>query len=189
MVVLEIIGVLFGLLLIPLLVWAVLSVTHGERLREVYSRHLATARQERIFLSSMSFFIAFAITRGVTYSIHEQVGPFRNVVVGGMHVHHLVWGILLLLLVGYLWLAQVGIGTGETSGTLSRATAILFGLGAALTLDEFALWLHLEDVYWEREGRASIDVSLLFGSLLTVGLWGGAFLHGVLREAVHVLRR
>jgi hypothetical protein len=50
--------------------------------------------------------------------------------------------------------------------------AILYGLGAALTLDEFALWLNLRDVYWAREGRSSIDAVILFGSLLAIGAWG-----------------
>jgi hypothetical protein len=50
--------------------------------------------------------------------------------------------------------------------------AILYGLGAALTLDEFALWLNLRDVYWAKEGRSSIDAVILFGSLLAIGAWG-----------------
>jgi len=68
-----------------------------------------------------------------------------------MHLHHLVLGILLLLGVGYLWLAQVGTGIGRSLDWPSRITALLYGIGAALTLDEFALWLRLEDVYWARE--------------------------------------
>jgi hypothetical protein len=49
-------------------------------------------------------------------------------------------------------------------------------------LDEFALWLNLEDVYWAREGRASIDAVILFGALLSIGVWGGGFLRALLRE-------
>ena len=73
-------------------------------------------------------------------------GPLHDVVVGGMHLHHLVLGILLLLGAGYLWLAQVGTGVGRSLDWPSRLTALLLGVGAALTLDEFALWLRLEDV-------------------------------------------
>jgi len=73
-------------------------------------------------------------------------GPIHDVVVGGMHLHHVVLGILLLLGVGYLWLAQVGTGIGRSLDWPSRLTALLYGVGAALTLDEFALWLRLEDV-------------------------------------------
>jgi len=99
-----------------------------------------------------------------------------------------VWGILLLLGVGYLWLAQVGTGIGRSLDWPSRLTALLYGVGAALTLDEFALWLRLEDVYWAREGRATIDAVILFGALLGVGTWGGRFSHALVREAARVLR-
>jgi len=57
---------------------------------------------------------------------------------------------------------------------------LLFGAGAALTLDEFALWLNLSDVYWAREGRASLDAVVIFGALLSCGVWGGAFIHALL---------
>jgi hypothetical protein len=104
------------------------------------------------------------------------------VFIGGTHVHHLVWGILLLLAVGYLWLVQPPAG-GDTAW-FGRLTALLYGAGAALTLDEFALWLMLRDVYWEREGRASIDAVTLFGALVSAGLWGGPFVRAVGRHVV-----
>jgi hypothetical protein len=95
-----------------------------------------------------------------------------------------VWGILLLLLVGYAWLLQIGTGQGRGSRWASRGMSFLYGLGAALTLDEFALWLNLRDVYWDREGRASIDAVLLFGGLLAIGIWGGRFFRALFKEAV-----
>jgi hypothetical protein len=73
----------------------------------------------------------------------------------GRHIHHLVWGITLLLVVGYLWMLQVGTGSNQSLVLLGRLTSLLYGVGSALTLDEFALWLNLRDVYWEREGRES----------------------------------
>ena len=91
---------------------------------------------------------------------------------GGRHIHHLVWGILLLLFVGYAWLGEFGSGTTTTDIFVNRLLAILYGAGAALTLDEFALWLNLEDVYWARQGRESIDAVILFGALLSIGAWG-----------------
>ena len=84
--------------------------------------------------------------------------------------------------VGYLWLIQIGTGDEDSSVFLSRVASVLYGAGAALTLDEFALWLHLQDVYWERQGRASVDAVLLFGALLSAGFWGGPFLRAVARE-------
>ena len=106
-----------------------------------------------------------------------------------MHLHHLVLGILLLLGVGYLWLAQVRHRDRPLLDWLSRLTALLYGVGAALTLDEFALWLRLEDVYWARAGRESIDAVILFGAFLGVGTWGGRFFHALVREAARALRR
>jgi hypothetical protein len=66
--------------------------------------------------------------------------------------------------------------------------SFLYGVGAALTLDEFALWLNLEDVYWERQGRVSIDAVLLFGTLLAIVMIGGRFLGALGREALKPLR-
>jgi hypothetical protein len=86
---------------------------------------------------------------------------------GGLHLHHLVWGIVLLLLTGFL---------GFVIAPVSPWTEILagaFGVGAGLTLDEFALWIYLRDVYWAEEGRASLDAVLaavLIGGLIVLGL-------------------
>lgn len=110
--------------------------------------------------------------RGITHLIRAGIGPFHNVSSGGLHIHHLVWGILLLLVVGYVWLIEAG----TTSSLLSSITAILYGVGAALTLDEFALWLNLQDVYWAGPGRESIDAVVIFAGLLSVGIWGAPFL-------------
>jgi hypothetical protein len=102
--------------------------------------------------------------------------------VRGHHIHHLVWGILILLLVGYGWLLDLGRSHSPLSIFLSRLMAISYGVGAALTLDEFALWLDLEpDAYWSRQGRLSIDAVILFGSILCVGAWGAPFFRGVHR--------
>jgi hypothetical protein len=84
----------------------------------------------------------------------------------GMHIHHLVWGISLLLISGFVAFAT------ELREPWLEITAIGFGIGAGLTLDEFALWLHLEDVYWSDEGRQSVDavvVALVFGGLVVLG--------------------
>ncbi len=148
---------------------------------ELYREHFREPRRERLFISSLSFAGAFAVTRAITHAIRRGVGPFHNVTVKQFHLHHLVFGILALLGVGYVWLNDIG--TDPQARTGSRATAALYGAGSALTLDEFALWLNLEDVYWARQGRESIDAVIVFGALLTAGFWAHPFLRALAREA------
>jgi hypothetical protein len=84
----------------------------------------------------------------------------------GLHLHHLVWGIVLLLVAGFLGFALPSSSPG------TEILAALFGVGAGLTLDEFALWVHLEDVYWTQEGRSSFDaivVATVLGGLIVLG--------------------
>ncbi len=84
---------------------------------------------------------------------------------GGLHVHHLVFGIVLLLSMGFVLALQPGSPWFEI-------VAAGFGIGAGLTLDEYALWLHLEDVYWAEEGRRSVDavvISAVLGGLVLMG--------------------
>jgi hypothetical protein len=152
------------------------------RVNRVFVRSIPDRPQRRLFLASIAFFLTFAGVRLVTYSNRHHLGPFHDIYFRGRHIHHLVWGILLLLLVGYGWLVEAGSGDKQTSVFAGRLLSLLYGAGAALTLDEFALWLNLEDVYWAREGRASIDAVILFGALLLIGVWGGNFLRALLRE-------
>jgi hypothetical protein len=122
-----------------------------------------------------------ASTASSSSPIRAGVGPFHDLALGGRHLHHLVFGIGGLLGTGYLWLLLVG--TDVQKGRRPyRATAAAYGLASALTLDELALWLNLEDVYWARQGRESVDAVAVFGSMLSVGLWGGPFLRGLARE-------
>lgn len=152
------------------------------RLLALYRRHFRDPRRERMFLASLCFFVAFALTRLTTHHLRASATA-HGVVIHGTHVHHLVWGIVLLLGAGYLWLVQPRDAAG--AARFGRLTAILYAVGAALTLDEFALWLNLRDVYWTREGRASIDAVMLFGALVSAGLWGGPFVRALGR---HVFR-
>ena len=65
---------------------------------------------------------------------------------------------------------------------------VVYGFAAALTLDEFALWLNLRDVYWESEGRESIEAAMLFVALLALGIEGARFFRAAIREAAGTLR-
>jgi hypothetical protein len=154
----------------------------------LYRRSFRDPRRERLFLASLSFFVTFAVTRLITHAIRGGSGRFANVSFHGQHLHHLVFGILLLLVVGYALIVGVGTGVRKSSRIAGRMLAALYGAGAALTLDEFALWLNLRDVYWEREGRASIDAIILFGALVLAGMGGGPFLRALAREVRRVLR-
>jgi hypothetical protein len=151
-------------------------------LLRLYQFHFKSERRERLFLASIGFLVTFGIVRGITHLIKAGVGPFHNVSTGGLHIHHLVWGILLLLLVGYVWLIQEGTGQTRFPSWFSRATAIAYGIGAALTLDEFALWLNLQDVYWAGKGRESVDAVVIFAAFLGIGFLGFPFLAGLVRE-------
>ena len=99
----------------------------------------------------VAFVATFAATRAVTRLIRSGRGPFGDVSVEGVHVHHLVPGIFLMLIAGALEFSLI------PHSTWRHVFAGAFGVGAALTLDEFALWLHLDDVYWAEEGRRSVD--------------------------------
>jgi hypothetical protein len=138
--------------------------------------------RRRLFIASVSFLFTFVGVRVLVRLIVNDKGPFQWVMVRGHHVHHLVWGILILLLVGYGWLLDLGRSHSPLSIFLSRLMSIGYGVGAALTLDEFALWLDLEpEAYWSDTGRLSIDAVILFGSLLAVGAGGAPFFRGLHR--------
>jgi hypothetical protein len=145
----------------------------------LYRLHFQDDRRQRLFLASVGFLVTFGIVRAITHLIRAGVGPFHDIGSGTLHIHHLVWGILLLLLVGYAWLIA------HDSGWFRNIAAIGYGIGAALTLDEFALWINLQDVYWERQGRESIDAVVIFAALLSVGIWGYPFLRGVWKYLSH----
>jgi len=175
--------ILFAILLLVLVFFSLVIRGGWRRIRELYREHFSARHRERQLVAAISFYLTFPMVRILTHSIRAGRGPFHNVDVGGRHIHHLVWGILLLLIVGYGWLLQIGTDVLARSRWPGRIMSFLFGAGAALTLDEFALWLNLQDVYWERQGRASIDAVLLFGTLLAIGLLGGTFLRSIAREA------
>jgi hypothetical protein len=163
-----------GILLLILLamIALLLVLLHRTRLGSLLHERIADRPRRRLFLASVSFFLTFAIVRGMVFCIQRQIPPFHYIVMEGRHIHHLVPGILLLLAVGYGWLCEFGTGSDSSSRFASGLMSLLYGVGAALTLDEFALWLNLQDVYFVRAGRSSIDAVVLFGSLLAIGGWG-----------------
>jgi hypothetical protein len=147
-------------------------------LRELYEKHFGERRKERQLLSTTAFTLTFVAARGITHAIRAERGPFRNITPGGRHIHHMTFGITGLLVVGYLWMLEIGVREDRRG---SAITAAVYGSGAALTLDEFALWLNLEDDYWTKQGRESIDAVVVFGSLLTLSVLGKEFFAELLK--------
>jgi hypothetical protein len=130
-----------------------------------YQHGIVDTGREPHFLFFVAFLVTFGFIRTSTHMIRAQVKWWPgNVSVGGTHVHHLVWGILLLLICGYIAVAI------DPNSPWREVIAVLFGIGTGLTLDEFALWLNLKDVYWEKEGRKSIDAVIIAAAISGVFL-------------------
>jgi hypothetical protein len=116
-----------------------------------------------VLLSFVLSFLAIRTSARLSRSVSWWPGSVRS---GDVHIHHLVWGICLMMLSGFLSF------TAADGGLVSHLTAVGFGVGAGFTMDEFALWVHLEDVYWEKEGRRSVDAAVIavaFAALVVAG--------------------
>ncbi|MGA3333000.1 MAG: hypothetical protein ABSC62_02425 [Terracidiphilus sp.] len=175
-------GALYLLAFVGLVVIVLLVLLQLTRLGYLVRATIPDRPRQRMFIASVAFLITFAGVRLLVHRIANHEGHMQWVVVRGMHIHHLVWGILILLLVGYGWLLDLGWSQSPMSIFLGRLMAVGYGVGAALTLDEFALWLSLEpDAYWTREGRLSIDAVIIFGAILGVGAWGAPFFRALQR--------
>jgi hypothetical protein len=173
-------GALLLLAFASLVVIVLLVLLQLTRLGLLVRTTIPDRPRQRLFLASLSFLFTFVGVRILVHRIVSDEGVFQFVVVRGTHIHHLVWGILILLLVGYGWLADLGRSNTPISIFFGRLMAVGYGAGAALTLDEFALWLNLSpDAYWTRQGRLSIDAVILFGALLAVGAMGSPFFRGL----------
>ncbi len=122
--------------------------------------------QRAALASWVAFTVTFAVVRGITYSIRAGRGPFRNVSAGGEHLHHYLWGIGMLAGVGA---AAVH---GEERWRAHPAVALTYGSGLELIVDEFALLLDLQDVYWAKQGRISVDVGI--GGIAAAGSYFAA---------------
>src|ERR1700761_4632683 len=117
----------------------------------------------------LAILVTFLITRIVTRLIRSGSGGgvgLGNVKIGGNHVHHQVFGILIIIGTG------IALISATPQGAALDAAAAVFGAGVGLTVDEFALWLHLEDVYWADQGRKSVD-AIFCVLVITGALIGG----------------
>lgn len=122
-----------------------------------------------LFLVLAGFFGSFAFIRLSTRLMRSPRVPWwpgSVVSESGVHLHHLVWGISLMIAAGTISFA------GFATTPVYEICAAFFGIGVGLTIDEFALWVHLDDVYWAREGRASIDAAIIVAVLMVLALIG-----------------
>ncbi|MHA6762238.1 hypothetical protein [Streptacidiphilus sp. PAMC 29251] len=132
-----------------------------------YQHHIQDPGKQPLFLVLVGFIGSFLFIRFSVRMIRREARWWPgNVTPGGLHIHHVVFGLFFLLL--------GGIGAFATAGTHPWLDifGLLFGIGCGLVLDEFALLLHLEDVYWSEQGRKSVDaviIGILFTGLLLVG--------------------
>ncbi len=134
-----------------------------------YQRAIVDSGKQAELLLYVAFLVTFAFIRTSAHMIRAQVSwwPGNVETKGGTHIHHMVWGIIALLVTGF---CAIALAPGSPWHEL---LAVLFGIGTGLTLDEFALWLNLEDVYWAPKGRESIDaviVAAVLGGLVLLGV-------------------
>src|SRR5580700_6744092 len=134
----------------------------------------------RVALRALAaFLVTFGVLRLITAILHYDLwpgGPFHYVITkGGLHIHHLFWGILLLMATGFAALA-----TRDPRWHLR--IALVFGIALGLTLDEFALWLRLADVYWSPDGVESLKAAAVVAAFLAVYGFGQPFWHAVVRD-------
>jgi hypothetical protein len=141
-----------------------------------YQSYLVETGRSAALWVLVGFVVTYATTRWITLRIRTRAArqpgkddtAIKDVYIGGVHIHHQVWGILLVLVVGLLEFRF------NPQSPWQEVLAAIFGAGAALALDEFALWLHLQDVYWTEEGRKSIDAVMIAGVVGLVLLAGSS---------------
>jgi hypothetical protein len=147
----------------------------GQRIAQTYRREVSFRRRAAL-RAWVAFVVTFVLLRLLTYGIRYHFLPFNNVVTGGgLHIHHFVWGIALLILGGFLALML-------ENPRWHPWLAIVFGIGAALVLDEFAIWLTLSDVYWTQQGDISVSVVIVVAALLGVYYAANCFWIALARE-------
>lgn len=133
-----------------------------------WERDIMDAGKLPLMLTLLSFIGTFLVTRIITRLIRAGRGPFRNTVLAsGLHIHHAVPGIVLLVTGAF-------VAIGAHSRLMLYVAAVLVGVGVSLVLDEFALILHLRDVYWTEEGQTSVAVVSLAAASLAFALIGNS---------------
>jgi lysyl-tRNA synthetase class 2 len=146
---------------LPLLMATLASIS------SLYDRAIVDTGRQPEFLFFVAFLVTFGFIRTSAHMIRAGVSWWPgNVEVGGTHIHHLVWGIVTMMITGY-----IGVTIAPPS-PWHEIVAVFFGIGMGLALDEFALWLDLKDVYWSEQGRKSIDAVIIAATITGMILVG-----------------
>jgi hypothetical protein len=136
---------------------------------EFWNDQILADEKQGIFLVLVGFVLSFAFIRMSTRLMRSPKVPWwpgSVVSDGGVHLHHLVFGIVTMMIAGTVGLATLG------DSPWAEICAFFFGVGSGLTIDEFALWVYLDDVYWAEEGRSSIDAMAIAAAAMMLILLG-----------------
>ena len=149
--------------------WQAVTLGPATFISDFWNDQLVANDRQWLFLVLLGFVGSFAFIRMSTRLMRSPRVPWwpgSIVSDGGVHVHHLVFGIVLMMVAGTISFA------GFAVSPIYEICALVFGIGIGLTIDEFALWVHLDDVYWAEEGRQSIDATVIAASVLGLILLG-----------------
>jgi len=144
-------------------------MTTASLLADFWNDQILAEEKQGLFLVLVGFILSFGFIRMSTRLMRSpKVSWWPGSVVseGGVHVHHLVFGIVTMMASGAVGFSVLG------DSPYAEICAFLFGVGAGLTIDEFALWVYLEDVYWSEQGRVSIDATVIAAAAMGLILLG-----------------
>jgi hypothetical protein len=153
-------------------------------LSDFWNDQILADEKQGLFLVLVGFILSFSFIRMSTRLMRSPRVPWwpgSVVSDGGVHVHHLVFGIVTMMIAGTLGISALG------QSPYTEICAFLFGVGAGLTIDEFALWVYLEDVYWAEQGRSSIDATVIAAAgmmLILLGFSPFSFETGSIEETL-----
>src|SRR5215203_1922553 len=146
-------------------------MTAASFISDFWDDQLVAHDRQWLFLVLLGLVLSFGFIRLSTRLMRSPRVPWwpgSVVSEGGLHVHHHVFGIVTMMVAGVVSFALSDVGFWYD------LSALAFGIGMGLTIDEFALWLHLDDVYWAEEGRSSIDATLIAAAAMGLILLGAA---------------
>ena len=144
-------------------------MTYASFISQFWNEHILANNRQGVFLVLVGFILSFAFIRMSTRLMRSPRVPWwpgSVVSDSGVHLHHLVFGIVTMMIAGTLGFAAHG------ESPWAEICGFLFGVGAGLTIDEFALWVYLDDVYWAEEGRSSIDATVIAAAAMGLVVMG-----------------